>query len=189
MGLISPDDPPRIANPIYAEVVPRELTITAQSELPVQPTWYVDTEKGLQMTKLMKGFQDFFRQHSEHWLGRFDYEEAGPQLLLQAFLQRVVNSGGEIAREAGLGRGRTDLLVTWPLENREQRFVVECKILRGKLEAVINKGLEQMAKYMDACDAEEGHIVIFDRDKRLWKDRVFRQSEVVHSAPIEVWGM
>lgn len=189
LGLISPDDLPRIANPIYAEVVPRELTITAQSELPVQPTWYVDTEKGLQMTKLMKGFQDFFRQHSEHWLGRFDYEEAGPQLLLQAFLQRVMNSGGKIAREAGLGRGRTDLLVTWPLENREQRFVVECKILRGKLEAVINKGLEQMAKYMDACDAEEGHLVIFDRDKRLWKDRVFRQSEVVQGAPIEVWGM
>lgn len=189
LGLIAPDDPPRIANPIYAEVVPRELTITAQSELPVQPTWYVDTEKGLQMTKLMKGFQDFFRQHSEHWLGRFDYEEAGPQLLLQAYLQRVVNSGGEIAREAGLGRGRTDLLVTWPLENREQRFVVECEILRGRLEAVINKGLEQMAKYVDACEAEEGHLVIFDRDKRLWKDRVFRQSEVVQGTPIEVWGM
>ena len=22
----------------------------------------------------------FFREHSEHWLGRFDYAEAGPQL-------------------------------------------------------------------------------------------------------------
>ena len=189
LGLISPDDPPRIANPIYAEVVPRELTVTAQSELPVQPAWYVDADKGLQLTKLMKGFQDFFRQNSEHWLGRFDYEEAGPQLLLQAYLQRVMNSGGQIVREAGLGRGRTDLLVTWPLEDREQRFVVECKILRGGLEAVVSKGLEQTAKYVDACEAEEGHLVIFDRDKRLWKDRVFRQSEIVHGTPIEVWGM
>ena len=189
LGLISPDDPPRIANPIYAEAVHRELTIAAQSELPVQPAWYVDMANGLQMTKLMEGFQDFFRQHSEHWLRRFDYEEAGPQLLLQAYLQRVLDSGGRIEREAGLGMGRTDLLVTWPLDNREQRFVVECKILRGSLEAVINKGLDQTAKYMDACGAEEGHLVIFDRDKRLWKDRVFRQSEIVHGTPIKVWGM
>lgn len=109
LGLISPDDPPRIANPIYAEVVPRELTITAQSELP-QPTWYVDTQKGLQMTKLLTGFQDLFRQHSGHWLGRLDYEEAGPQLLLQALLQRALNTRGRIEREAGRGRGRTDLL-------------------------------------------------------------------------------
>ena len=189
LGLISPDDPPRFANPIYAEAVPRELTIAAQGDLPVQPAWYVDTANGLQMTRLMEGFQDFFRQHSEHWLGRFDYEEAGPQLLLQTYLQRVLNSGGRIEREAGLGRGRTDLLVTWPLENREQRFVVECKILRGSLEAVINKGLNQTAKYVDARVAEEGHLVIFDREKRLWKDRVFRQSEIVHGTPITVWGM
>ena len=39
---------------------------------------------------------------------------AGPQLLLQAFLQRIVNGGGRIEREYGLGRGRTDLPVLWP---------------------------------------------------------------------------
>ena len=36
LGLVAPDDPLRIANPIYAEVVPRELTSAAQSGL-VQP--------------------------------------------------------------------------------------------------------------------------------------------------------
>ena len=41
-------------------------------------------------------------------------KEAGPQLLLQAFLQRIVNSGGRIEREYGLGRMRTDLLLLWP---------------------------------------------------------------------------
>ena len=34
-----------------------------------------------------------------------------PQLLRQAFLQRLVNGGGRVEREYGLGRGRTDLLV------------------------------------------------------------------------------
>ena len=31
--------------------------------------------------------QSFFRRHSEHWRNRFAYEEAWPQLLLQAYLQ------------------------------------------------------------------------------------------------------
>ena len=39
-------------------------------------------------------------------------------MLLQAFLQRIVNSGGRIEREYGLGRMRTDLLVVWPVGGR-----------------------------------------------------------------------
>ena len=33
LGLIARDDPPRIANPVYAEVVPRELTYTTEAGL------------------------------------------------------------------------------------------------------------------------------------------------------------
>ena len=51
------------------------------------------------------------------------------------FLQRVVNGGGYIDREYGLGRGRTDLLITKPLTDRYggpvQRIVMELKIKRG----------------------------------------------------------
>ncbi|MFQ9146681.1 MAG: hypothetical protein ACLR5I_16805 [Odoribacter splanchnicus] len=35
-----------------------------------------------------------FRENADSWIERFDYKESGPQLLLQAFLQRVVNGGG-----------------------------------------------------------------------------------------------
>ena len=44
---------------------------------------------------------------------RFAYREAGPQLLLQAFLQRIVNAGGRIEREYGQGRRRVDLMIVW----------------------------------------------------------------------------
>ena len=91
LGLIAGNDPLRIANPIYAEVVPRELTYAAQAGLVEETAWYVDAEGGLEVGKLLTAFQEFFREHSEHWVARFDYREAGPQLLLQAFLQRVVN--------------------------------------------------------------------------------------------------
>ena len=39
LGLVSPDSPPRIANPIYAEVVPRELTYAAQEGLFADVAW------------------------------------------------------------------------------------------------------------------------------------------------------
>ena len=173
LGLIAPDRGIRMANPIYAEVVPRELTAAAQERLAnVQATWYVDGAGRLDMTKLLRAFGTFFGEHAEHWMGRFDYREAGPQLLLQSYLQRVVNGGGRIEREYGLGRGATDLLVLWPRESGQpsdlwERFVVECKVLRDSdrksLAWTIERGVEQTLGYMAQCGAEEGHLVVFDR--------------------------
>ena len=68
----------------------------------------------------MAEFQDFFRRHSEHWRNRFAYAEAWPQLLLLAYLQRVVNGGGRIDREYALGSGRVDLLIVQPDRVLEQ---------------------------------------------------------------------
>ena len=187
LGLIARDDPPRIANPIYAEVVPRELTAATQWDLPLQAISYVEANGGLDLPKLLADFQAFFRQQSEHWLQRFDYCEAGSQLLLQAFLQNVVSGGGHIERE--YGRGRTDLLVVWPRDGKEQRFVIECKILRDGLEGTIRAGLAQIAGYMDKCGTKAGHLVIFDRNEGRWEDKIFHRSEKANGASVEVWGM
>ena len=173
LGLLAPDSPPRMANPMYAEVVPRELGYVLQDSLDVQVAWYVDDDGGLNMTKLLTAFGTFFGEHAEHWLGRFsEYPEAGPQLILQSYLQRVVNGGGRIEREYGLGRGRTDLLVLWPREAGQpsdlwERFVVECKVLRDSdrksLEWTVEEGVKQTLGYMAKCGSEEGHLVVIDR--------------------------
>ena len=194
LGLIAHDDPPRIANPIYAEVVPRELTYATQAGLVQEPAWYVRDDGGLNLDKLLAAFQAYFREHSEHWLGRFDYAEAGPQLLLQAFLQRVLNSGGRIEREYGLGRRRTDLLIVWPrgggAPGQADRFVVECKVLHKSLDRTIEEGLAQTAAYMDRCGTEAGHLVIFDRSEgRRWADKLFRREETFEGRCVTVWGM
>ena len=191
LGLMARDHPIRIANPIYAEVVPRELTWVVQGEFDQKTAWYVNSDGRLDVVKLMAEFQTFFREHSEHWVKRFAYREAGPQLLLQAFLQRIVNSGGRIEREYGLGRMRTDLLIVWPQGEGERKFVIECKVLRKTLERTIAEGLEQTADYMDRCDAEAGHLVIFDRrEDRRWRDKIFRDRRASdRGVEIEVWGM
>ena len=174
--------------------------------------------------RLLAAFQTFFREHSEHWVERFQYKEAGPQLLLQAFLQRIVNSGGRIEREYGLGRMRVDLLIVWPVhgggEDRTapgiaahaatrrsgaveggspadggespsiQKVVIECKVLHGSLSRTIAGGLAQTRAYMDRCEAEEGHLVVFDRTAgRSWEEKVFRREETTGAMRVTVWGL
>ncbi len=191
LGLIAQDRPLRIANPIYAEVVPRELTWVAQEELHQDTAWHIDAGGGLNAVELMAAFQSFFREHSEHWVERFQYKEAGPQLLLQGFLQRIVNSGGRIEREYGLGRTRTDLLIVWPQGGRTRKIVIECKVLHKSLEQTVAEGVEQTAGYMDRCAAEAGHLVIFDRRAdRRWEDRLFHCRRAADSGvEIDIWGM
>ncbi len=189
LGLIAREDPPRIANPVYAEIVPRELNYFAQAGLVQDTAWYVKADGSLDLVDLLTAFQTFFREHAEHWVERFEYKEVGPQLLLQAFLQRVVNSGGRIEREYGLGRGHTDLLIVWPQGDRTRRFVVECKILHKSLEQTIAEGIEQTTSYMDRCAAETGHLVIFDRSDSPWADKIFHRRVSVGDTCIDVWGM
>ena len=165
------------------------------------PAWYVGGDGALRAGKLLAAFQEFFREHSEHRVERFRYREAGPQLLLRAFLQRIVNGGGRIEREYGLGRMRTDLLLIWPVggarapapagEGREtQRVVIESKVLHRGLERTVREGLEQTRAYMDRSGAVEGHLVVFDRTEgRPWDEKIFRRDEAGDGVPVTVWGM
>lgn len=194
-----------IANPIYMEIIPRELTWAEQSDIHEHTAWYVNSAGFLDMDRLLAKFQEFFREHSEHWMERFQYKEAGPQLLLQAFLQRIVNSGGRVEREYGLGRMRTDLLVIWDCrktvdssqrtdegkgQGERQKVVIELKILYKSLEKTIVEGLKQTAAYMDRCNAGEGHLVIFDRREDIrWEEKIFKREEEVEGKSITVWGM
>ena len=188
LGLVAQDAggrprTPRIANPIYAEVVPRHLNHAVQETLPQQMGWYVDAAGNLDVAGLIAAFQAFFREHSEHWVQRFEqYHEAGPQLLLQAHLQRVVNGGGRIEREYALGRGRTDLLIVWQHGGR---------VRHGDMERTIAAGIEQTRTYTDRCAAEAGHLVVFDRStERSWEQKIFRRTAPGGAgSPVTVWGM
>ena len=190
LGLVAPDPPLRIANPIYTEVVPRELTSVLQDDIRHRAAWYVDGDGCLDMNGLLAAFQEFFRENSEHWIQRARYTEAGPQLVLQAFLHRVVNAKGRIEREYALGSRRVDLLVIWPAgQGREDRFVVECKLLRSGRARTLGKGLEQTAAYMDLSGTGKGHLVLFDmRGGRSWEERVFREEHAHDGKRITVWG-
>ncbi|MBL8248130.1 MAG: hypothetical protein JNK95_07155 [Candidatus Competibacter sp.] len=180
---------------ISTVVIPRELSWDIQAGMSQRTQWYVQPDGSLDMMKLLSAFQQFFREHAEHWIERFQYREAGPQLLLQAFLQRIVNGGGRIDREYGLGRRRTDLLLHWPLDETQgflgpmQRVVLELKLLHKSLDATLHEGLEQTADYLDRAGTADGHLLIFDRRPGIaWEEKIFQRIEPHGGYQIQVWG-
>ena len=180
LGLTKADDPLEIANPIYREVIPRFLSARAEMKMRGDTVSFRRADGSLDVAQLLTAFQQFFREHSEAWSQGFTVREAAVQVLLQAFLQRVVNAGGRIVREYGLGRGRTDLLIEWRRDDGgTQRFVVECKVRRERdgFETVVREGVAQTAAYLDRCGAEEGHLVVMDQDdSKTWEEKIFRRA-------------
>ena len=184
----------KISNRIYQEVIPRELVWSTQMMISNQEqAWYITPDRHINTPKLLAAFQQFFREHSDHWIEGFNYREAGPQLLIQAFLQRIINGGGRINREYALGRKRTDLLIEWPLNEAQgflgpvQRIVLELKIWRPKrnFETLLQEGIAQTKGYSAQVGADEAHLIIFDRNpERPWDEKIWRKQ--VDDLP--VWG-
>ena len=207
IGLIQRHPYVHVSNRIYQEIIPRELTSVSQDFMIQDSAWYLKNngslndgsldDSSLDMTKLLTAFQQFFREHSESWIERFDYKEAGPQLLMQAFLQRIVNGGGRVHREYGLGRRRTDLFIEWPCDKQKgfsgqvQRVVIELKILhKGKrIDSLMQAGLQQTADYADKSGAKEAHLIIFNRRTDIpWEQKITYNTVSYENRTIAVWG-
>ena len=156
------------ANPIYAEVIVRTLsynTQVAMQSLVAKTPWITPT--GLDMNGLLRAFQLFWRENSAIWEARYEYREAAPHLILMAFLQRVINGGGQLVREYALDRRRVDLCVIYA----GIRYPIELKLWRGPQPR--EAGLDQLANYCDLCGATESWLVLFDRvPNKSWDEKI-----------------
>jgi len=185
-GVIKP------ANPIYAEIIIRALNYSLQENIKLErpsdelPKYIVNNK--IDMNILLKEFQMFWRENSEIWITRYNdtfykYVEAAPHLVLQAFLQRVINGGARLTREMALGKKRIDLCI----EFMDSKYPIEIKILRN--EKTIIDGLEQTYEYMEKCGSSQGWLVIFDREsKKSWDEKLYMRSEAYKEKKIMVVG-
>jgi hypothetical protein len=200
LGLVSLEKgTPQVANPIYREVIAREMTYGAQLAI-VEPQWKWEKADGtLDMDALLKEFQEFWRNNSEVWEERLNYPEAFPHLLLMAFLQRVANGEGSamdgavnnacgvcdnklrysnrhgcrFEYEYAAGRGRMDLAI----EYKGAWNIIEIKLLRKNRSfgSVRKEGVNQILQYRERIDpAAPAFLVIFDRrpEKPDWAERL-----------------
>jgi hypothetical protein len=168
LGLVARRPPAVVANPIYREVVVRVLGAQAEDQVVVDPRSVVLADGRLDFRRLLEEFAGFWRQHGEVLASGEFYHEVAPQLVLMAFLHRIVNGDGYVDREYGAGRGRIDLLVRWPYRDQDgkrawQREAVELKVWRPGRPDPLGEGLRQLDDYLQRLDLDHGTLVVFDR--------------------------
>ncbi len=181
------------ANPIYAELIVRDINgdiqdaITAMYKEYKIPRYVKDGK--IDINYLMRDFQVFWRENSEiiwkeHCVEELrQYKETSPHMVLQAFLQRVMNGGGRVIREMAMGKKRVDLGLEW----QGQRYPIEIKIkqnIRGHANII-----DQLLEYMDKSGSDAGWLVIFDRDtEKSWDEKIYTRDEIVDGKKVTVVG-
>ena len=164
------------ANPLYREVLARQLSTNVQATVP-RPDWPWAPEGRLDFPALLAAFRRWWRENADVVAGQIpEYPEAVPHLALCAFLQRVVNGGGVVHREFAAGRGAMDVLVTYGPD----RFALELKRVRTRdaLETVVERGVAQLGAYLDTVGLDHGWLVVFDvRPDRSWEERLWTREE------------
>jgi hypothetical protein len=175
------------SNPIYAEVIIRTLSADSQKDLyeikhAHRMPRYLKNGR-IDMNYLMQDFQSFWRENSEIWIERYQYKEAAPQLIMQAFLQRVVNGGGEIIREFAAGYRRIDLCIQY----EGQKYPVELKLRRSA--QTEENSHDQILDYMDVLGVKEGWLVIFDRRVDMdWDTKIYLKTEKIGDKTLTIVG-
>jgi len=185
-GIVEP------ANKIYSEIIVRCLNYTMQESLKTElpnsnlPK-YIKAGK-ININTLLKDFQHFWRENSEIWTTKYkenfyQYDEAAPHLVIQAFLQRVLNGGGNISREMALGKNRADICIEW----EGQKYPIELKLYQGAKTA--KDATEQILKYMERMGTKEGWVVIFDRTpKKSWSKKLYAKEIKQTGKKITIFG-
>lgn len=148
-----------VANPIYKDVIIRDLMLSPRVVLPkMRPAWLTDDGR-LDEGQLFDAFVAFWRRHGEPMMRAAPYHEIAPHLVMMAYLDRVANGGGTVEREYAIGSGRVDLC----LRLGATVVALELKVWREHEPDPKAEGLEQLDAYLAGLGLATGWLVIFDR--------------------------
>ncbi|MBT2227953.1 AAA family ATPase [Nonomuraea sp. NEAU-A123] len=178
LGLVKQKPPLQVANPIYREVILRVLGDPSEQYVMADPHSFVLSDGRFDLPRLLQEFVVFWREHGEVLIQQEGYHEAACQIILMAFLHRLVNGGGQLDREYAAGTNRLDVLVRWPYTGPEgerltQREAMELKVWRAGENDPMPDGLMQLDRYLDRLTLTTGALVIFNRRPEAppWKER------------------
>ena len=156
------------------------------------PRSFVLPDGRLDFPLLLDEFADFWIEHGDILRHGSVYHEAAPQLVLMGFLQRVVNGGGYVEREYGVGPGRIDLLVRWPYDRPRRQTPLAARGPRAQGPRLgeanpLADGLNQLDRYLDRLGLDTGTLVVFDRRPNAHRSRnafISTRSPVPPDAPL-----
>ncbi len=160
--------PPRTWSRPRSGVIVRALTFGIQAGITAEPRAFLLPDGRLDFRKILQEFAAWWKLNGEFLAKSEVYHEVAPQLIFMAYLQRVVNGGGFVDREYGIGTGRTDILVRKPCTGPDgkpalQMEAMELKVRTGKTGGPLPEALNQLDGYLSRCGLDDGYLLIFDR--------------------------
>ena len=157
----------RIHNKIYQELIYHYMTSKTKSRLIMGDYTFSQNfrlaDNRLNMELVLTKFQAFMReQYSKQ---DRDFVERNGRLVFLAFIKPIINWAGFDFKEPQISEERRlDVIITY----YQYRYLAELKIWHRP--ASHEKGLEQLADYLDRQAISEGYLIIFDhRKKKSWK--------------------
>ena len=170
----------RIHNRIYEQLIYNylESTLLTQRRTPGNFAYHFTTDDdGLDLPAILLKFQQFMReQHSEKSL---DFLEREGRTVFLAYLAPILNGRGYAFREVQTSvEKRLDVIITYG----QHRYIIELKKWYGQ--KYHERGLEQLADYLEIHGVSEGYLLIFDaRQNKEWR------SETMEVAGKRIFGV
>jgi hypothetical protein len=151
-----------IHNRIYAELIFNYMIDKMHStDLPMAMdlgAGYRNDDKSLNMEAVLIGFQSFMKR--EYSRKDRDFLERHARLVFLSFLKPIINGAGYDFKEPQISEEkRLDVVITY----YEHKYIAELKLWRG--EKLHEKGLIQLANYLETQQVKEGYLLIFDHAK------------------------
>lgn len=116
---------------------------------------YVNNDNSLNMELVLTKYQAFMRE--QYSKKDRTFLERNGRLVFLAFVKPILNGKGFDFKEAQISEERRlDVVLTY----YNSKYVAELKIWRGQ--EAHEKGLVQLANYLDRQNLNEGYLVIFD---------------------------
>ncbi|MDR1080743.1 MAG: AAA-like domain-containing protein [Deltaproteobacteria bacterium] len=108
--------------------------------------------------------------------------ESLAHLVFFSFIQKLVNGGVDsVTREYALGNSRADICIIY----NKRIYPIELKI---KGVSTYKHSIEQLHGYMDKCGADEGWLLIIDKDlDKPWTDKIRNAVEPYKGKTIHVF--
>jgi hypothetical protein len=148
-----------IHNRIYREVLVNYMTSRMHRQVLTQSAsfggGYRNEDRTLNMEAVLLGFQSFMKR--EYSRKDRDFLERHARLVFLAFLKPIINGAGYDFKEPQISEEkRLDVVITY----YEHKYIAELKLWRGQ--KLHEKGLVQLANYLESQQLTEGYLLIFD---------------------------
>jgi hypothetical protein len=194
LGLVRNDRSIEIANGLYKEIIPRALFAPVTYMINLDGQDYLGPGQSLDVAKLMRSFQAFFRNHAERLVSLLDYGPAGYVLVFQALLQKLADASNVVTREYGLNKGKVVLHLSRSFPERQQATFALYRV-RPRSNEQFRQGISELvgetADYLSKTPGEAGevHIAAINVNPEFnWEGKLPYVKKDHKGQAFQVWG-